>query len=46
MKACNYRGNLTLELAYHSFYGEKYTREQFLSEAYSRVKKLCNMIER
>ena len=46
MKACNYRGNLTLELAYHSFYGEKYTREEFLSEAYSRVKRLSDMIER
>jgi sugar phosphate isomerase/epimerase len=44
LKTCDYRGNLTLELAYHSHYGKKYTREEFLAEAYSRTKRLQKMI--
>ena len=45
LKACGYKGNLTLELCYNDEYCKKYTKEEFVREAYDRVQRLKNMIE-
>ena len=45
LKACGYKGNLTLELCYNDEYCKKYTKEEFVRKAYDRVQRLKNMIE-
>ena len=44
LRACGYKGNLTLELCYNERYSKKYTQEEFVQEAYVRVERLREMI--
>ncbi len=45
LKACGYNKNLTLELCYSDVYQKKCTKEEFVREAFIRLKKMDDMMK-
>ena len=46
LSACGYEGNLTLELCYNDGYAKKYSKEEFVKEAYARVDRLRKALKK
>jgi len=44
LRACGYKGNITLELCYNDFYKQKYDEYEFLNKSFQAAKRLAERI--